>query len=1096
MTPFRLLYRSLAHYRAVHCAAALGVAVAAAVLAGALIVGSSVRGSLRNLTLDRLGDIDFAAVGERYFREDVRDSAVWPGTVSASILIRGTAEAASTGARASRVRIHGVDAAFWRLYGLEQPRIGAREALINRQLASQLGAAAGDDILLRFHADTLVPAESVMGRKSDNIRMVRLRIASVLGDSGPGRFGLSPQQQLPYNLFLHKALLERELDQSGRANALLVSGGSAKGVEAAWREVFVAEDARLAVRPLPRGPGFLVESERIVIGDAAAAAAHSAADEVGFDSSEVLTYLANTISAGGRSVPYSTVTALESHPDSLLLLDGAPPEALGDDEILLNSWAANDLGAQPGESVSLAYYVVGPGSTLETASAEFRLAGIAAMAGAALDRDYAPTYKGMTDQVRIASWDPPFPVDLRLIGPRDEEYWDRYRAAPKAFISLSRAKRLWANRFGQLTSIRIVPRASAASVDRFRAALASRLDPADFGLALQPVKENGLQAASGATDFSSLFLGFSMFLIASAAILVALLFRLGVERRAREIGTLLATGHTPGFVRRMLLAEGAMLAAGGCLLGVPGAVAYAALMLHGLSTWWSGAVGGSFLELYWRPVDLLVGASSALALMLASIWLSVRKLTRLSPHALLSGNVGPPARLAGRRRRGLRLRRIAVGAGLAAAALIAVSAGGGSASRLAAFFGAGTLSLVAALAAFRARLLAGSRSATPVSGLARLGFRNGGRNPTRSMLSTALVACACFMIVTVAMNHQDVTGAEPSVDSGDGGFRWVADADGPLFQDAIDDAFLSNSAPMQVFPMRVRSGEDASCLNLYKPTSPTLASAPPSLIERGGFRFQQTLAETEAEKENPWILLDKDFGGAIPVFGDANSTTWILHLAPGDELEVEDASGRSRRLVLAGVLSRSIFQSELLLSEARFLELFSDHSGYQKLLVETDDEGAAAVLEDAFADQGLDAIRTADRLAGFLVVENTYLSTFRTLGGLGLLLGTLGLAVVMARTALDRRGELALLEAVGFAPRSISRLLFAENAQLLVYGTGAGSAAALIAVAPHLASGSASPPWLPLAATLGTVVALGLLAGAAAARLSLRSPLLQNLRRD
>lgn len=1096
MTPFRLLIRSLAHYRAVHCAAALGVAVAAAVLTGALVVGSSVRGSLRNLTLDRLGDIDFAAVGERYFREQVREAAAWPGTVSASILIRGTAEQAVTGARASQVRIHGVDTEFWQLYGLQDPQLGSREALINRRLADQLGAASGDSVLLRFHSDTLVPSESVMGRKSDNVRMVRLRVASVLVDSGPGRFGLSPQQQLPYNLFVPKALLERELDQPGRANALLVSGGSAQQAEDAWRDAFSAEDARLAVRPLPDGSGFVVDSERIVLDDAAASAVRCAAEQAGFDSAEVLTYLANAISAQGRSVPYSTVTALESPPDSLLLLNGARPEELDEDEILLNSWAASDLGARPGDSVSLTYYVVGPGSTLETSSAEFRLAGIAAMTGAALDRDYAPTYRGMTDQTRMGDWDPPFPVDLRLIRPRDEEYWDRHRAAPKAFLSLSRAKRLWTSRFGRLTSIRIAPRDTEASIQRFRAELASRLDPADFGLALQPVKETGLEAASGATDFSSLFLGFSMFLIASAAILVALLFRLGVERRAREIGALLATGHAPRFVRRMLLAEGAVLAAAGCLLGLPGAVAYAALMLHGLSTWWSGAVGGSFLELHWRPLDLLIGASSALALMLVSIWLSLRKLTRLSPHALLAGVVEPPARLSGRRRRARRLKRIAVGAGLAAAALVAVSAGGGPASRLAAFFGAGTLALVAALVAFRARLLAGSRSAAPVAGLAGLGFRNSGRNPTRSMLSTALVACACFMIVTVAMNRQDVSEAEPAPDSGDGGFRWVADADGPLFQDAIDGAARGNPSLTRIFPMRVRAGEDASCLNLYQPTSPTLASAPPSLIDRGGFRFQQTLAETAAERENPWLLLDKDFGGAIPVFGDANSATWILHLAPGDELEVEDGSGRSRRLVLAGVLARSIFQSELLLSESRFLELFADHSGYQKLLVETDDEGAAAVLEDAFADQGLDAIRTADQLAGFLVVENTYLSTFRTLGGLGLLLGTLGLAVVMARTALERRGELALLEAVGFAPRSISRLLFAENALLLVYGMGAGSAAALLAVAPHLASGSASPPWLPLAGTLGGIVALGLLAGAAAARLSLGSTLVGNLRRD
>ena len=587
-----------------------------------------------------------------------------------------------------------------------------------------------------------------------------------------------------------------------------------------------------------------------------------------------------------------------------------------------------------------------------------------------------------------------------------------------------------------------------------------------------------------------------MFLIASAAILVALLFRLGVERRAHEIGTLLATGNTPRFARRLLFAEGAVLAASGCLIGIPGAFGYAAVMLHGLSSWWSGAVGTTFLTLHANAWDPAIGAATALAIMLATIWFSLRRLVRLSPNALLSGRTEPAPDLAALGRRVRRLRRVAAAAGLLAAALLGLSLGADSVSRLGAFFGAGTLSLVAALVCLRAALLAPRRGEAAVSGIAGLGLRNGGRNPTRSVLSAALVACASFMIVTVTMNRHDVSAEEPAIDSGDGGFRLIADADVPLFQDRIDEVAEDLGAGTRIYPLRVRQGEDASCLNLYQPTQPTLTGASPELIERGGFAFQQTLAETDAESENPWLLLEKDMDGAIPVFGDANSATWILHLGLGEELRVADSSGSERRLVLAGLLSRSIFQSELLMADSRFLELFADHSGFQSLLVETDSDETATALENAFADSGLDAARTADRLADYLVVENTYLSTFRTLGGLGLLLGTLGLTVVMIRTVLERRRELALLEAVGFARRAISRLILAENSFLLVFGVLAGTAAALLAVAPHLASGVADPPWLALALTLGVIVAVGLLAGAVAAAASLRSPLLADLRRD
>ena len=1099
MTSRRLLARSLLHFRALHSAVALGVGVGTAVLAGALIVGSSVRESLRELTLDRLGAIDFAAVGERYFLESATEAFGDTAQAASAVLIRGSAQHAESNARASKVRIHGVDAGFWAFYEIDAPEVGNREILLNHRLATELGAEAGDELLLRFQTDALVPAESVMGRKADNVRLLRLRVASVLDDSGPGRFGLSPQQQLPYNAFISKPVLQRALEQPGRANALFVAGGTLEAASAMWQENFSLADARLVVRTLPEERGALVESERVVLDAAAATAVAEAAQASQWHSSEVLTYLANTIEQGERSVPYSTVTALESTPETLRLASGVKAPELNEGEILLNQWAADDLRARPGETVKLTYFVVGPDSELQTASHDFSLVGVVRMAGAALDRHYAPTYKGMSDQTRISNWDPPFPMDLRLIRPRDEQYWDRYRAAPKAFVSLPTAKQLWTSRFGQLTSFRLESAAEpipGEALERFRTELRRRLDPADFGLGLQPVKQVGLAASAGATDFSGLFVGFSMFLIAAAAILVSLLFRLGVELRAKEIGTLLATGHTLGFVRMLLLCEGAVLAGAGCLIGIPGAIAYASLMLYGLSTWWSGAVGGSFLELHASAADALIGAVSAFVLMLASIGLSLRRLAHLSPNALLAGRLEAAMSAAAAAQKSRRLRIVAAAMAVAALGLLGISLGADAASRLGAFFGAGTLALAAALVLLRSVLLRPQRGALSVSSLAGLGFRNGSRNPTRSVLSATLVACASFMIVTVAMNRHDVSAQEPDLRSGDGGFRLLAEADVPLFNARIDEVATAGADSMQLVPLRVRAGEDASCLNLYQPSQPTLAGVPQALVERGGFAFQASLAETSAERENPWLLLERDFDGAIPVFGDANSVTWILHLALGDELQVVDSSGRNRRLVIAGLLSRSIFQSELLLAEERFLELYSDHSGYQALLVETDDDRASGALEEAFADEGLDAVRTADRLAGFLVVENTYLSTFQTIGGLGLLLGTLGLAVVMVRSVLERRGELALLGALGFSQGAIVRLIFSENSFLLVFGVGTGATAALLAIAPHLASGAADPPWLPLALTLGAIVGLGLAAGGVAANLALRTPLLASLRRD
>ncbi len=63
MTRTRLLLAGLTYYWRSHLSVALGAAIAVAVLAGALIVGDSVRASLRAMTLDRLGGVDFAMNG-------------------------------------------------------------------------------------------------------------------------------------------------------------------------------------------------------------------------------------------------------------------------------------------------------------------------------------------------------------------------------------------------------------------------------------------------------------------------------------------------------------------------------------------------------------------------------------------------------------------------------------------------------------------------------------------------------------------------------------------------------------------------------------------------------------------------------------------------------------------------------------------------------------------------------------------------------------------------------------------------------------------------------------------------------------------------
>jgi ABC-type antimicrobial peptide transport system permease subunit len=168
--------------------------------------------------------------------------------------------------------------------------------------------------------------------------------------------------------------------------------------------------------------------------------------------------------------------------------------------------------------------------------------------------------------------------------------------------------------------------------------------------------------------------------------------------------------------------------------------------------------------------------------------------------------------------------------------------------------------------------------------------------------------------------------------------------------------------------------------------------------------------------------------------------------------------------------------------------------GARYFLIETSQaDSVSTALESGLNDFGLDAEPVSERLAGFLAVQNTYLSTFQMLGGLGLLVGTFGLAAVMMRNVVERRREIALMRAVGFTTARVSRLILSENSVLLFWGILLGTAAALLAMLPHLRSTGADLPWQPLLVTLLAVAIVGSLASVFAVRAATRLSIRENL---
>jgi ABC-type antimicrobial peptide transport system permease subunit len=198
-----------------------------------------------------------------------------------------------------------------------------------------------------------------------------------------------------------------------------------------------------------------------------------------------------------------------------------------------------------------------------------------------------------------------------------------------------------------------------------------------------------------------------------------------------------------------------------------------------------------------------------------------------------------------------------------------------------------------------------------------------------------------------------------------------------------------------------------------------------------------------------------------------------------------------------------VLQGELIMGEEPFVRLFPGHEGFRFFLVEAAEVSSRAsaaalaeVVERELQPFGVDAVTTVDRLDAFHRVENTYLSTFQALGGLGLLLGTAGLAAVMFRNVLERRRELALLRAVGYDSRHLTAMILAEVMFLLACGLAAGVGGAIVAIAPAWFGRGGEAPGIGLALLLAGVLAAGVLSAAAATRTALGGRLLQALRAE
>jgi len=535
---------------------------------------------------------------------------------------------------------------------------------------------------------------------------------------------------------------------------------------------------------------------------------------------------------------------------------------------------------------------------------------------------------------------------------------------------------------------------------------------------------------------------------------------------------------------------------------------------------------------------------------LAAIALAVRRQARAPARELLAAGAEAELNLAAPPRARVWLGLVVAAAtGIAAMLLLPLAKGATGEKAAGVFFGVGSLLLVGLLSAYHSLLssLAQGSGRKPLD-LAGLALRNAARRRGRSLATVAILASGVFLVIAVGAFYQGPQANSTVRASGTGGFALFGETSLPVVADlntaegrrtfalptemgtvpfsemgTVPFSGLSEkgavpisaergtvpfsqqrekgTAPLsfQFVPLRVHEGDDASCLNLNCPQSPRIVAVrPEELASRGAFAFAATAAGLPGE--NPWLLLKHSpSNDAVPALTDQTTLQWALRKSLGDTIDYTDERGRTFRVRLVGALENSVFQGSLIISEDAFVEKFPSESGYRMLLIDAPPERAdeiAATLSQQMSDVGLAVTTTAARLATFNAVQNTYVAIFQVLGGLGLVLGSIGMGIVVMRNIMERRSELALLRAVGFPVRSLYRMILLEHWLLLAMGLGAGLAAAVLAVWPALRSSGGATPYLLLAVLVAAVLASGMLWTLLAARLALRGPLLTALRNE
>ena len=984
------------------------------VIAGSLVVGSSVRGTLERKVHERLGDTETVVFANGVFLDSAFvHNPVFDNSAEGVLMTKGFV---AQGGRLIPVNV-------WGKSSLNLPKGNLGDAqtafqsegrgAFNSKLAKELALTVGEDFVLRLPSMGFAPSGSLF--VSDNYTTsLRLSYAGEIAVENGGNLALSNEQTVALNVFVNREELAEAMEIEGKINVIF----SSKKIEK--NAVFDALT--------PNVLGIKVESQQSAVSSQQLSFdfRFSTIYEITLDrifiptqltdaiceaypsANRLFSYLVNEISmegrlslppleeAEGRSIPYSFVTAIERYAG----------DTLHHGEIILSDYAAKRLHAKRGDRLTLSFFTLRDAlKTMHEEQETFVVKKIIPLSVFAADSALSANFPGLSNVENCTDWDSDIPIDMNRITQEDEDYWDTYKNTPKALVAYSSVVDKWSNNYGNATAVRIEEKAEAFSSLLWRK-VGAEVFGEGLGLRLIYPRENALLAAKSGVDFASLFLSLGFFIVIAALLLSVIPVYHLLFSRKKESELLRNMGYNSKRLFRMYFREIIPIVLWASLCGVVFAVVYSQIVLWLLGSVWNGATHADGFSLYFNFSSLFAGSLAGFFITLLVIFIVLkRNVTQKFKNSKIQKS--PCGKRAG----------------------------------------------------FQIPQFSPDTFSVWKRTWATLNFDRKG-----TILSFLCLTIGVFLVFAVGLNRQGLPDNAADLQKKTGGYAFWGESSVPVYHDLSSEegraklGLKNLPEGTEIIQLLRHKADDASCLNLNKPVFPTILGIdsrkifanfpliPSKEMDCGKHKLSNNL---ESFCLDSLISYGEGSEVSYPVVADAAVIQWSLQKSLGDTLSLSFGEGRGEVLQLVAALPNTIFQGNLLMDKHLFIKLFPEQQGSEVMLVkcvpDTELE-VREILEKSLYNYGLLLTPMPQRLAEFNSVSNTYMSIFLTLGSIGLLLGLVSFVIVVRKNLAMRSYEITLYKTLGFPARRIKRLLFVENLLIPLAAIAVGLLAAVIVI--------------------------------------------------